>query len=312
VDVSDKQSVLHALKGFDAAISCVPYKFNYLLAQACVQSSVNFVDLGGNNDVVAKELSLHSKAKKKGILIVPDCGLAPGLVSILTKYFVDFFDKIEEVHLRVGGLPQKPKPPLNYALVFSVSGLVNEYIEPVVRLHNYKIETVKPLVDLENFTFSGIGRVEAFNTSGGTSTLPQTYKGKIKELDYKTIRFPGHCEKIKKLIKTIPRREKLEKKLLEILPKNQKDMILLKAWAIGKKKGKRKKITFQILDKFDNKTKLTAMQRMTSFSAAIILELIGGVIKEKGVLTLEHVAPAEIVLKELKKRGIKIQKRITS
>jgi len=252
---------------------------------------------------------------------VPDCGLAPGLVSVLTKLLVDEFDKVEEIHLRVGGLPQKPKPPLNYALVFSVSGLINEYIEPVRVLKDSKIKTIKPLEDGEEIKFKGFGKLEAFNTSGGTSTLPETYKGKIKILDYKTIRYQGHCQQIKLLYDLgltssepvdikgtkISPRAVLEKVLTNVLPKGKEDLILLRAWGIGTKKGKKTKITLETVDRYDSKTGLTAMMRMTAFPAAVVLTLIGsGKIKEKGAMTQEHFVPAQIVIDELKKRGINI------
>ena len=110
------------------------------------------------------------------------------------------FDKPESLHIRVGGLPQKPRPPLNYQMVFSAEGLINEYYEPVVALRNGKKITIPPMAEIEELNFKGIGRLEAFTTSGGTSTLPKTYGRVLKNLDYKTIRYPGHCEKFKTML----------------------------------------------------------------------------------------------------------------
>ena len=121
-DIKNK-SASKSLQGYDCAISCVPYTFNYKLAKEAISAGCNFVDLGGNNGVVQQELSLHEEAHKQNVLIVPDCGLAPGLVSVLTRRLIEELGNAESVHLRVGGLPQKPQLPLNYALVFSVRGI---------------------------------------------------------------------------------------------------------------------------------------------------------------------------------------------
>jgi len=325
-DVTDVACVAGSLKNFDIALSCVPYVFNYVLAKAAIASGTHFIDLGGNNAVVKKELSLHKQAKKKGVLVVPDCGLAPGLVSVFTKQFVDEFDLLSEVHLRVGGLPLKPTGPLKYALVFSVKGLINEYIEPVAMIRNKKKVVVDPLSELESLDFpKPFGKLEAFTTSGGTSTLPDTYRGKIKTLDYKTIRYPGHCAQIQVLhwlgltsskplgiqCRTMTYRDVLEHALLDKLPRGVPDVILLRCWGVGKKKGRKRTITYQIIDKYDKRSGLTAMMRMTAFSATVLVDLIGrGVIKDTGVMTQEHFVPAQKILLGLKKRGIKIKRSV--
>jgi len=312
IDVEDKDAVVAAIKGYDSALSCVPYKFNFILAQAAVQAGVNFFDLGGNNEIVAQEIGLHEEAKKKDILIIPDCGLAPGLVSVLTKKLVSEFDEIDEIHLRVGGLPKEPKGELQYALVFSLKGLVNEYIESAIVLHKGKIETIDSMNALEEIEFpEPFGRMEAFSTSGGTSTLPQTYEGKIKELDYKTIRYPGHLEKIKKLWEESGEDASVfGEKIKAIVPEGEEDVVLLKAWGIGVKDGKKKRIEYTIIDYYDPKTGLTAMMRMTAFPAAIVVTLFDQM-KDKGACPQEICSPADVVLEELEKRGIKITKTVT-
>src|SRR5207245_6645009 len=161
----------------------------------------NFCDLGGNNDVVAAELALDTEARSRGVNIIPDCGLAPGMVAVLVAHGAAQFDKLDEIHIRVGGLPQNPKPPLDYQLVFSVEGLINEYIEPARVVRNGKITNVASMTETEDIEFPPpFGRLEAFQTSGGTSTLPETFLGRVRELDYKTIRYPGHCAKFKTMI----------------------------------------------------------------------------------------------------------------
>ena len=117
------------MRGHDSAISCVNYWLNERLARAALEAGTNFCDLGGNNDVVDAELALDAEARSRGINIIPDCGLAPGMVAVLVAHGAAQFEQLDEIHIRVGGLPQNPKPPLDYQLVFSVEGLINEYIE---------------------------------------------------------------------------------------------------------------------------------------------------------------------------------------
>lgn len=300
-----KKSASDFLRGYDCAISCVPYSFNYRLAKAAISAGCNFVDLGGNNEVVQQELSLHEEAWKKNVLVVPDCGLAPGLVSVLTKMLAEELGNAESIHLRVGGLPQKPQLPLNYALVFSVQGLVNEYVEDCVALRDGKRVLIKSMQELESLEFPIYGKLEAFTTSGGTSTLPDTYLSKVRNLDYKTIRYPGHCEKYLELEDQIGDRKLLEETLLKMLPTGKEDVILLRATG----EGNGKVIEYQMIDHYDPQSGLTAMMRTTAFPAAILAAMIGtGKIDVKGAYTQEHFAPGQKILDELAKRGVSIEK----
>ncbi|MCA1589043.1 MAG: saccharopine dehydrogenase NADP-binding domain-containing protein, partial [Acidobacteria bacterium] len=242
VDAADEAAVKELMLGHDSAISCVNYWYNESLAKSAIETKANFCDLGGNNYVVDAELALDAQAKAAGINIIPDCGLAPGMVSILAIHGAKNFDRIDEIHIRVGGLPQTPQPPLDYQLVFSVEGLINEYVEPVRVIRNGKITEVQPMTELETLSFEQLdARLEAFQTSGGTSTLPETFFGKVRELDYKTIRYAGHCEKFKTMIdlglcsgeeivvdnqKTTPRKV-LGKLLQRYLPADGPDYVLV-------------------------------------------------------------------------------------
>ena len=198
VNADKSNEVKKQFQKVDVVISAVPYRFNYKLAKMAIETKTHFVDLGGNNTIVENERSLFSKAKKNDVTIIPDSGLAPGLVSIITRDIVDHMDTVDSVKLRVGGLPRHPQPPLNYQIVFSPYGLINEYVEDAIILDHGKILEKKSMTDVESLKFpKPFGTMEAFLTSGGCSTLPFTYKNMIRYLDYKTIRYPGHCEKIK-------------------------------------------------------------------------------------------------------------------
>src|SRR5207248_1368899 len=153
LDVTDQNATINLMRGHAAVLSCVVYKLNVGLAKAAVAARTNFCDLGGNNDIVAAELALDRDARAAGINIVPDCGLAPGMVAMLVAHAASRVEKPEEIHIRVGGLPQNPKPPLNYQMVFSVEGLINEYIEPARILRGGKISTVESMTEIEELEF---------------------------------------------------------------------------------------------------------------------------------------------------------------
>ena len=318
IDVTNQRDVVTLMKGFECVVSAVPYIFNFNLAKAAVKAKCHFVDLGGNNTVVDQEFSLSGDAKKAGVAIVPDSGLAPGLVSNLTALgLLDFKEKVHTVKLRVGGLPQKPKGDLEYMIVFSVKGLINEYVEPVKIIENFKIKTIPPMLPTEKIYFKGYGFLEAFPTSGGTSTLPKSFKGKIKNLNYKTIRYPGHAEKINTLMQLgltssekieklgVSPREILEHQMVKNYTMKGKDLVLLKVILESNKKT----VSYTLIDK--EKGKLTAMMRCTGFpAAAIALMLARGQILKRGTLKHEYDIPAVELYNSLLEKGLEIKKSV--
>ena len=327
VDVNDKEQVLQAMKGVDSVIACISYNYNFELTKAAIASGANFCDLGGNNTVVTQQFTLTEEAEKAGVTIIPDCGLAPGVANVIIAAGVEQFDEVEEIHHRVGGLPQDPKPPLNYSLIFSVQGLTNEYIEKVEVIRNGKLTKVEPLTEVEEIVFpEPFGAMEAFQTSGGTSTMTKTFLGKVKELDYKTIRYKGHCIRMKTILDLgfdsyeevdykgckVKPREFLELMLVkELTHEDTKDVTLVRVEVIGIKDGKKQKITYQIIDYFDEENNLSSMMRMTSFPVSIIAQMMANdQIAKKGVVTQEFNVPSQQMLKELRKRNIVIDEKI--
>ncbi|HEX8637187.1 MAG TPA: saccharopine dehydrogenase C-terminal domain-containing protein [Pyrinomonadaceae bacterium] len=299
----------------------VNYWHNVTLSEAAIETNCNFCDIGGNNFVVAEQLAFDEKARRAGINIVPDCGLAPGMVSILAMHGAQKFEKIEEIHIRVGGLPQTPKPPLGYQLVFSIEGLINEYVEKARVVRGGEIAEVDSMSELENLAFDNFPALEAFQTSGGTSTLPETFFGKIRELDYKTIRYAGHCEKFKAMIdlglcsseeiiindaKTTQRRV-----FGELLTKNlhadEPDYVLVRIEFAGLTNGSPNRLRYDIVDEFDTQTGLSAMMRTTAFPVSIIAQMAaGGDVKMRGATPQEKAIDAERFVAELRRRNIKI------
>jgi lysine 6-dehydrogenase len=326
LDIKKRKDVTNYFQNYDVAISAVPYKFNYFLAKIAIETQTHFLDLGGNNDIVNNERRLFEKAKEMSVTVIPDCGLAPGLTSVITKDVVEQMDSIEYVKIRVGGLPVNPKPPLNYQIVFSPYGLINEYVEDAIVLDNGKIVKKKSMTEIETITFQKpFEKMEAFLTSGGCSTLPYTYKEKIKYLDYKTIRYQGHCEKFKTLLdlglannelvtvkgkKIIPR-DLFASFLLKNLPNNGKDVVLIKVFTKGLMNEEKTHLEYTIIDYYDEENGITSMMRTTGYPVSIIAQMIeNGLIKEHGVFCSEEIVPCKPFFRELEKRDIKIEKEI--
>lgn len=332
-DAGDRERMIELMKPCDVAVSCVPYFSNLSLARAAIASHTHFCDLGGNNDVVRAELALNAQARKAGVTVVPDCGLAPGMVSILAADGFSRLERTDSIHIRVGGLPRKPKPPLNYALVFSANGLINEYVEPCLVLHEGKQAWREPLAEIEELTFPPpFGKLEAFNTSGGTSTLPYTYRGRVKSLDYKTIRYPGHCAKVRLLfdlgltdlkplkvdgVRVVPR-HLLIQRLEAVLPREKDDVVLLRVEVTGKGKRDRgikgssgaETIRYELMDYADRRSGLTAMMRTTGFSVAIVALMLGrGQVGCSGAFTGENCVPSGAYITELRRRGLRLRVR---
>ncbi len=321
IDASNYADIVELFHDHDSVISCVNYWYNVSLSKAAIEVGANFCDLGGNNYIVDEQLALDAEAKAAGINIIPDCGLAPGMVSILAMHGAARFDSVDEIHIRVGGLPQHPEPPLNYQLVFSVEGLINEYLEVARVIRDGKITEVDSMTEIESLSFDGFPPLEAFQTSGGTSTLPETFLGNVRELDYKTIRYAGHCEKFKTMMdlglcsseeimvdfQKVKPRKVFGELLQQHLPADGPDYVLVRLDFVGVKDGETKKLRFDIVDKQDEATCMSAMMRTTAFPASIIAQMMAsGDVLSRGATPQEKaIDPAKFVA-EIARRNIKI------
>lgn len=321
LDAGDETVAERVLSEYDAAVSCVTYRYNPGLTRAAIRSGCHLCDLGGNNDAVRAQLAMNDEAERAGVIVIPDCGLAPGMVAVLAADGISRFDKAMSVKIRVGGLPQSPRPPLNYQMVFSAEGLINEYWEPCLILEAGKKKTVNPMSAVEALEFDGIGKLEAFYTSGGTSTLPDTYEGKVDFLDYKTIRYPGHCELIRPMLEIgLASRQKLTvdgqavepravfKAVLERnLSFGDLDMVLLRVTVDGIVGGVTRRVVYEIVDRQESRSSLTAMMRTTAFPAAIVAWMsAAGQVAAPGVKPQELAINPKAFIPQLKKRGINL------
>jgi lysine 6-dehydrogenase len=334
IDASNYDDIVALFRGHDSVISCVNYWYNVSLSKAAIEVGANFCDLGGNNYIVDEQLALDAEAKAAGVNIIPDCGLAPGMVSILAMHGAAQFESLDEIHIRVGGLPQDPQPPLNYQLVFSVEGLINEYLEIARVIRDGKVVEVDSMTEIESLAFDGFPPLEAFQTSGGTSTLPDTFLGKIRELDYKTIRYAGHCEKFKVMMdlglcssdeivvdfQKVKPRKVFGELLQQHLPADGPDYVLVRLDLVGRgcksphvsqggsdDASAVHRLRYDIVDKLDVKTGMSAMMRTTAFPASIIAQMMAtGDVLARGATPQEKAIDPDKFVTELAKRNIVI------
>jgi lysine 6-dehydrogenase len=333
LDASNPKAAVKVMRGKDGALSAVPYFLNLGLAKAALEAGCHFADLGGNNTVVRQELALSKKAEDKGVALAPDCGLSPGMASILGGELVRRLDgRADALKLYVGGLPERPMPPFHYQLVFSVEGLINEYVEPARILRRGKIVTVEPLTEPEDFHMPGFAPLVAFHTSGGTSTLPETFEGKVGECFEKTLRYPGHFDLLCELKALgLFSSEKMKIGKTEIAPRalmskvfegkfasKGPDVCIMRVEAHesvrtpgvrgllgGRLKGR--VASFTLVDHYDPKTDMSAMMRTTAIPASIVLQMLAsGAIAKRGAVLQERDVPADLFLQEMERRGIKI------
>ena len=323
LDVRDDDAVDALMKECDAVMSALPYYLNYEMAVAAVDAGVHFCDLGGNTEIVFKQKTLHDRAAKAGISVVPDCGLAPGMVNILAEHGIRQLDSVDAVRIYVGGLPQKPEPPLNYQIVYSLEGVLDYYTTLSWVLRGAKRTRVKALSEREPVEFPApLGVLEAFHTAGGLSTMAFRYEGKIPTMEYKTLRYPGHAalmESIREL--GLLDLDPVEVKGHKIVPRDAfiatvgprlkkpegRDLVALRVTAAGKKKGKKKEVGWELLDFYDEKTGISAMERTTGYSLAITGLMQARKQVTPGVHTPDEAIPADPYIKALAKRGVNIR-----
>jgi len=321
LDVTNPSELANAMKDFDLVMGFLPGKLGYRLTKACIEARIDLVDV---SYMAENPLTLTEDAIKAGVTIVPDCGLAPGISNILVGHAASELDKVQAVHIMVGGLPEKRVPPLDYVITWSPENLIDEYKRRARIVKEGRIIEVEALSGLEQVEFPELGRLEAFYTDG-LRTLPHTIKA-VPDMWEKTLRYPGHAEKIE-LLKTLgffeeeqidvdgvsmsPRR--LTVKLFErkLRRPEVKDVVALKVEVSGVRNGKQTRYVYHLLDYYDEKLGITAMARTTAYSASIIAQfMLKKTLKEKGIVPTEIIGKDSVLfqmfLDELKKRGIRI------
>lgn len=316
LDATDSPAVLSALSTVDSVISGVPYRFGAALAQAAVQTRTHYYDFGGNPAVVKEQLLLDESAAASGVAVVPDCGLAPGLANVMAAGAIADAGTATDVQIRVGVLPRNPEGTIQYQLAFYAGGLINEYAEQCEIISDGVATTVDPLTRFEGLDWDGLGRLEAFSTAGGTSTMCQEYEGLVDNLEYKTIRYPGHGRIFAAMREiglfevkesrfgatSIAPRTVLESLLTDRLPRGGPDITLVHV-SVTTASG----VSVQrIMDEHDGR--FSSLARTTAFPATALCDLIArGEVEFVGAAAMHTASPGARLIAELAPVDITIE-----
>ena len=313
LDIADRGALDALLDGFDAVVSAVPYRYGVTVAESAIRAGSHYADFGGNPTVVGAQRGLNAGAIAADILVIPDCGLAPGLANVMAGLLIDTTPgSARSVQMRVGALPQEPVGALEYQLAFSPAGLINEYAEPCEILEDGRYRTVEPLTRFETVEWEGWGPLEAFSTAGGTSTMCRDREGTVGELEYKTLRFPGHG-RIFAAIRDMglftesgdpsPRAVLIDA-LNQTLPRGEPDLVLVRVWIETDETTR----VLEIEDVHDGR--FSALARTTAFPATALIDLVvRGDISLRGVHSMPNVADGALLIEDLRSIGIVVAER---
>jgi len=259
--------------------------------------------------------------------MIPDCGQVPGLGTTLCCYAMQLLDRPREIYLYDGGLPLHPEPPWNYVLTFNIGGLTNEYFGTTVFIRDGRLVEVPCFQEYEEVEIPGVGKLEAFTTAGGTSTMPWTFEGKLDVLQNKTLRFAPHYAQFKAysdagLLDLTPARvgesEVVPREVLHALLTSRltqpeaRDQVVLHVVGRGEKDGRPARVVLDVLDRYDEETRFTAMERTTGWHAAIVCEMMARGETPRGAVPLEVAVPGDRFVAQLRERGIDVTETITA
>ncbi|WP_396205450.1 saccharopine dehydrogenase family protein [Gemmatimonas sp.] len=322
LDVRDETAVRTLFAQHDAVASAIPYYFNAALARLAVEAGVHFTDLGGNTEIVQQQKQLHGAAEAKGISVIPDTGLAPGMVNVVAQHGIDQYDTVESVKLFVGGLPQVPEPPLGYQIAYSIEGMVDYYTTQSLVVRNGQPTTVTALSELESVMFDdGVGPLEAFHTAGGLSTMVYRYAGRIPVMEYKTLRYPGHAAIMQAIRdlglldasavdvkgQSVVPRDVFVKVAGDHLRKGKPDLVALRVVVTGTTAGVRSTRAWEVVDRYDATHGISAMMRTTGYTLSITTQLQAEGAIAPGVHTPDECMPTTRYFALLAARGITVR-----
>lgn len=280
LDAADPNSIKKFVteNSIKTLVSCLPYYCNIPLIRLAKECELNYFDLTEDVATATEAIKVSEDAKT---VFVPQCGLAPGFVSIAAQEMMRFFAKLNTVKMRVGALPLNISNALQYSLTWSTDGLINQYSNPCYGLKNGELIQLLPLDDREEIKIDGL-TYEAFNTSGGIGTLAETYRGKVKQLNYKTIRYPGHRDKMRFLLNDLQlseERETLKRILENVLPKTLQDVVVIYISVTGNYAQNTKEIfeknyVKKLYSKEIDGVLWSALQLATASSCCAVLDLV--------------------------------------
>jgi saccharopine dehydrogenase-like NADP-dependent oxidoreductase len=325
VDARDMNVLGQIVQGSDCVISCVPAELNPDLAELCLDAGVHFCDLGGNDRFVKQELALAEQAREKAVWIVPNCGLAPGLINVLCLHAIDQLDRAEAAHLRVGDVPLDPQPPFNFRISWSAERIIDDYTNPAQLIENGRVVEVDALSRDEEIRFdeAPFEKMEAFCTQGGLSTLTNTLAGEVNELDHKTIRWPGHAHQMRFImglglgedrkigVRThLTYRDILVRRMRERLGGDYEDAVLLRVLVRGERDGHPATVVYEMVERYDETTHQTAMMRCTAVPTVVTALLLAREesVSGGGADVPENVLPRDRFLDEVAERGVDVRR----
>jgi saccharopine dehydrogenase-like NADP-dependent oxidoreductase len=274
-DIEAAGALEAVLAGKFAVLSAAPFHLTTRIAEAAASAGVHYLDL---TEDVASTRRVKELAKTAKTAFIPQCGLAPGFISIVANDLASRFDSLESVRMRVGALPQYPSNALNYNLTWSTDGVINEYCEPCEAIVEGELIEVPPLEEREEFSLDGV-TYEAFNTSGGLGTLAETLKGKVRTLNYRTIRYPGHAAIMKALLNDLGlrhRREVLKDILENSLPATMQDVVIVFVTVSGRKNGRLLQETYanKVYSQRSGQIVRSAIQITTASGICAVLDML--------------------------------------
>ncbi|HVI44870.1 MAG TPA: saccharopine dehydrogenase C-terminal domain-containing protein [Chitinophaga sp.] len=274
LDVNNDAELQRELGTQDMVLSACPFFLNVKIAAAAAKANTHYFDL---TEDVATTNAIRDIAKDANVSFMPQCGLAPGFISIAAYDIAKQFDKLDSVRLRVGALPQFPTNSLMYNLTWSTDGLINEYCNPCDAIYEGERKEVMPMEGYERFALDGV-EYEAFNTSGGLSALAEILDGKVYNLDYKTVRYPGHCNLMKILLtelKLNKKREMLKEIMEDSIPFTPQDVVLVFVSVSGIINGRsvQRSYSRKIYNQEIAGRDFTAIQLTTAGAACAVIDL---------------------------------------
>jgi saccharopine dehydrogenase-like NADP-dependent oxidoreductase len=276
-ELRDAREVADLIDGHEVALSACPYFLTPLIAAAAKKAGAHYFDL---TEDVESTHAVRTLAEDAATAFVPQCGLAPGFISIAANHLASRFDQLRDVQMRVGALPLYPTNALKYNLTWSTDGLINEYCNPCLAIVDGIVQAVPPLEEIEHFSLDGID-YEAFNTSGGLGSLGESLAGKVRNLNYKTVRYPGHRDIIKLLVRDLqlglPERRALLKDVLEAaIPMTKQDVVLVFVTVCGQREGRLEQESHaqKIYSRQLNGQLLSAIQLATAAGVCAMVDLL--------------------------------------
>jgi len=329
VDAGNVEALAAALDGLDVFLCGTPFGFIPTATEAALRARVSMVDYGGHTPTVLQQLERDAEAKDAGIAVVPDCGMGPGMNNTLGTYAVELLEQAgltpRDVYLWDGGIPQNPIPPWNYQCAFNINGLTNEYYGQVAVLREGRLTMIGAFEELEPIVFEGVGELEAFITTGGTSTAPYTFEGKLRTYQNKTCRWPGHFAQFKAFQQLgLFELEPIEVKGQRVVPRDVfhallepqitapviKDVCVMRAKGVGEDaNGRERAVIIDLVDYYDEATGFTAMERITGWHAGIMAEFIARGAVPPGVWPMERAVPAGVFMEKVRERGFNVSVR---